>query len=246
MLVPRLLVTRLSPHAERLVSCLIENGIYAHAQPLLTVCKTAAYEDAASAMDNSYGFIIAVSGNAVDYTAQALGEYNWPISTYLAVGKGTQKKLQQVTRQEVIVPKQGYDSEGLLRLSSLQDIQGVRILILRGVGGRELLAQTLTERGALVEYYEPYQRIAVVLSGNEMAQQWQQQAINGAIISSVELLQRLNEVVPSRDHSWLKGLTIYAPSERILKHAQLLGWEAVELLPSLLDKQIIDYFNEAK
>lgn len=246
MLAARLLVTRLSPHAERLANSLNENGIYAHAQPLLTVTKTLAYEDAISSIDNNYRFIIAVSGNAVDYSDRALGEHHWPVSTYLAVGKGTQHKLQQATKQAVIVPKQGYDSEGLLRLPCLQEIQGMRILILRGVGGRELLAKTLAQRGALVDYYEPYQRIAVALSGNEMVKQWQQQAINGAIISSVELLQRLNEVVSSGDHSWLKGLTIYAPSERILKHAQLLGWEAVALLPSLLDKQIIDYFNEAK
>ena len=127
--------------------------------------------------------------------------------------------------------------------SCLAQLQGRRVLILRGTGGRELLAEVLTARGAAVEYYQPYQRIAINLCGAFLVKQWQQQNINGAIISSVELLERLFAIVPENELSWLKSITIYAPSKRIAEYALLSGCSNVKVLPGMRDQQIIDYFK---
>lgn len=243
MLKPRLLVTRFAPHAQRLANRLNEQGIFAVAQPLLTVQKTLEFADPSDIFTKTYDYIIAVSRNAVDYTNQALAGNVWPKNSYLAVGKGTQAELSRVTGQAVFVPKEKFDSEGLLALPCLAQIQNKRILILRGLGGRELLADSLTARGALVNYYQPYQRVAINLNGLLMAEQWQLKKINGIIISSVELLKRLLEVVPQGELSWLKTTTIYAPSKRITEQARLAGWSNVQVLPSMLDKQIVDYFK---
>lgn len=238
---PRLLVTRFEPHATRLANMLNEHGIFAHAQPLLTLAESTANVNKVQA--NNHDFIIAVSGNAVDYTNLALAGKPWPITTYLAVGNGTKTKLQQASKQNVIVPIQGFDSEGLLALPCLENITGQRVLILRGIGGRELLAERLTQRGAIVDYFESYQRIALPLNGLSLVKQWQQQALNGAIISSIELLQRLHDIVPEAYQPWLKKITIYAPSERILKYAMAMGWSSLKLLPSLVDEDVLTYFK---
>ena len=243
MVKPRLLITRFAPHASRLANQLNSQGIFALAQPLLEVQKTAEFDNASFVFTKTYDYIIAVSRNAVDYTAQALAENSWPVTCYVAVGKGTQAKLHSVTGQKVVVPKERFDSEGLLALPCLAQLPDKRILILRGVGGRELLAEILTARGAAVEYYQPYQRIAINLCGSLLVEQWQQKKINGAIISSVELLERLIEVVPKIEHNWLKKITIYAPSKRIAAHAVSLGWSNVKVLPGMLDQQIVDYFK---
>jgi uroporphyrinogen-III synthase len=240
---PRLLVTRFAPHAQQLAKQLNSQRIFAIAQPLLAVEKSTEFDHAHFVFRQKYDYIIAVSCNAVNYSAQALGENRWPVSRYLAVGKATQAKLQEATGLQVIVPEQQFSSEGLLALPCLADMQDKRVLILRGVGGRELLAEALTARGAIVDYYQPYQRIAVELSGALIVKQWQQQYINGAIISSVALLQRLLEIVPAGESQWLKALTLYVPSRRIAEHAQLAGWHHVELLPGMQEQQIVDYFK---
>ncbi|WP_415225649.1 uroporphyrinogen-III synthase [Psychromonas sp.] len=240
---PRLLITRFAPDAQRLADFLNAQGIFALAQPLLSVQKTAEFANARFVLTKSYDYIIAVSRNAVDYTDQALAGESWPNSDYLAVGKGTQVRLHGATRQTVQIPSGQFDSEGLLALPCLAQLSGKKILILRGVGGRELLAQTLTARGAVVEYYQPYQRVAINLNGSQMVNKRQQEGINGAIISSVELLERLIEVVPIDDRNWLTQLVIYVPSRRIASHATALGWTDVKVLSGMLDQQIADYFN---
>ena len=243
MVKPRLLVTRFSPYAERLANQLNSQGIFALAQPLLEVQKSAEFVNARFVFTKTYDHIIAVSSNAVDYTDRALGGSRWPVSNYLAVGKATQAKLRSATEQQVIVPEAQFSSEGLLTLPCLAQLQGRRVLILRGIGGRELLAEGLTARGAVVEYYQPYQRIALNLCGDFLVKQWQQQNINGAIISSVELLDSLFDIVPENELSWLKSITIYAPSKRIAEHALLSGCCNAKVLPGMLDQQIVDYFK---
>ncbi|PKH02202.1 uroporphyrinogen III synthase HEM4 [Psychromonas sp. MB-3u-54] len=239
----RLLVTRFAPHAQRLANLLNAQGTVAFAQPLLTLQKTVEFNCVSKVLAKNYDYIIAVSPNAVDYTDQALAGINWPQTEYLAVGKATQAKLKTATAQNVVVPEKCFDSEGLLDLPLLLNLQGKHILILRGLGGRELLCDTLTQRGAIVDYYQPYQRVAIVLCGEALIKEWQQQNINGAIISSIELLERLMTVVPLAAHEWLRTLTIYAPSERILDQAKRWGWSNTKVLPGMSDQQVIDYFK---
>lgn len=52
-------------------------------------------------------------------------------------------------------------SEGLLALPEFAALDGHRVLLVRGVGGRELLEQTLTERGAAVARFDCYRRAPV-------------------------------------------------------------------------------------
>lgn len=239
----RLLVTRFAPHAQRLTDLLNAQGTVAFAQPLLALEKTTEFSHVSKVLAKNYDYIIAVSPNAVDYTQKALKGLSWPQTEYLAVGKATQAKLKTASAQNVVIPEKCFDSEGLLDLPLLLNLQGKQILILRGVGGRELLCDTLTQRGAIVDYYQPYQRVAIALCGEALIKEWQQQNINGAIISSIELLERLMAVVPIAAQEWLRSLTIYAPSERILDQAKRWGWLNTKVLPGISDQQVIDYFK---
>ncbi|MCP4326233.1 MAG: uroporphyrinogen-III synthase [Psychromonas sp.] len=236
---PRLLITRFAPHAQRVAELLNEQGIFCHAQPLLEVKVN---QNCNSPFLKHYDFIIAISCNAVEYTSQSIVA-DWPETRYLAVGKATGSLLHTKTKQPISIPSKCYNSEGLLLLPELQKLHNCSILILRGVGGREFLKEQLIARGATVDYYESYQRVAISLAKSKSIDKWQQQAINGAIISSIELLEQLVVLAGADDSEWLKSLTIYAASQRILNHAVALGFQNNVLLANISHQAIVEYFT---
>ena len=239
---PRLLVTRFAPHAERLANSLNDSGCFSIAQPLLTVTELDDPKTLDTFLSGYYDYVIAVSGNAVRYAQQQIN-IDWPKACYLAVGQSTQNILNEVTVQDVLCPLTRFDSEGLLDLDELKSIKNKRVLILRGEGGRDLLETTLIERGAKVDFFQTYKRIKIDLNGHELVNNWQQASINGAIISSVEILNQLFMLVPKEYTSWIGELIFYVPSERVAKQAALLGAQHIVLLPSLHTDQIVEFFK---
>ena len=238
---PRLLITRFAPHAERLANLLNDQGIYSLAQPLLKIKPVA---NLRQPFVNKYDFIIAISRNAVEYTNRSLLGDKWPVTSYLAVGETTKLLLQERTKQSVLIPVDNFNSEGLLALPVLNKLENRSVLILRGVAGREFLKDELMFRGASVNYYESYQRVAINFSRSSSVYKWQQQAINSVIISSIELFEQLINLAKGEDKDWLKSLTLFSASERILQYAHTLGFHKTALLPSFADQDIIDYFTD--
>jgi uroporphyrinogen-III synthase len=55
----------------------------------------------------------------------------------------------------------------------MQAVAGKRCVIFRGIGGRDVLAKTLRERGAEVEFAECYRRINPRRDAGELARLWQ-------------------------------------------------------------------------
>src|ERR1700722_5195641 len=94
-----------------------------------------------------YDYAVFVSANAVEY---GVGDpASWPSHLVaLAPGLGTASALAAVGVGQVHIPATTMDSEGLLALPELADVTGKRIVIYRGSGGRELLGEKLSERGA--------------------------------------------------------------------------------------------------
>ncbi len=110
---------------------------------------------------SEYNLVIFISANAAAYACAYLRQQRltWPASLRVAaVGEATRRALIAQDIPVVLVPATRYDTEALLEMPSLTQVNGQSILVVRGVGGRELLAQTLRARGAQVDYWETYQR----------------------------------------------------------------------------------------
>jgi uroporphyrinogen-III synthase len=109
---------------------------------------------------DAYNGVFFISANAVRLGLDAVANYwpQWPyrLSGY-AVGHASAELLAEAGI-DVLVPLERADSEGLLALPALQAVQGKRFLLMRGVGGRELLRQELEARGARVDVIELYRR----------------------------------------------------------------------------------------
>jgi uroporphyrinogen-III synthase len=108
-----------------------------------------------------YDWAIFISSNAVQFGMPAVKQafHTLPESIkFAAIGPSTQKALKLFDVQDVLIPEENFDSEGLLATSEMNDIQNKKIIIFRGEGGRETLAETLRTRGAAVTYAECYTR----------------------------------------------------------------------------------------
>ncbi len=152
-----ILVTRPSPAGEQLVSRLRTLGQVAWSFPLIEFSpgrELASLPARLAALTADDDLVFALSQHAVKFAHAQLQQQGlaWPTAPrYFAIGRTTALALHTVSSADVRYPLDREISEVLLQLPELQTVAGKRALILRGNGGRELLGETLRERGAEVD-----------------------------------------------------------------------------------------------
>ncbi|WP_249977285.1 uroporphyrinogen-III synthase [Vreelandella olivaria] len=145
---------------------------------------------------DQYHKIVVVSPFAAYCLSEALDRY-WPQLPvgidYYSVGRSTANTLsvQLGVRVHTPLPESGEDtSEALLSLASLKTLTNQRILLVAGVGGRTLLADTLEARGARVTRVAVYRRVYRPPSAG-MQQRLSSGDYRALIVTSGELLEYL-------------------------------------------------------
>ncbi|HCM62979.1 MAG TPA: uroporphyrinogen-III synthase [Morganella sp. (in: Bacteria)] len=227
-----ILVTRPSPAGEILVSALRARGQNAISAPLIRIqpgddlplltTKMAALSPGDA--------LFLLSKNAVYHANKQLIQQNYLWSDkfcYYGIGQSTAQYFQTLTGLSAAFMSGGETSEHLLTHPDLQTLTGRRILLLRGNGGREHLAQTLRERSADVNYCECYRREPVEYDGGEYALRWQKQQVNTLVVTSGEMLQLLRQLIPPAHLSWLFQCRIVVVSDRLATIAHSLGWQHI-------------------
>ncbi|TCL05077.1 MULTISPECIES: uroporphyrinogen-III synthase [Sodalis] len=225
-----ILVTRPSPAGEQLVNRLRSRGQSAWHLPLIEFSPGEELALLPSRLEalTAGDMLFAVSKYAIDYAHALLTRQGlaWPPQlNYFAVGRTSGLLLHTLSGLNVDYPRDGESSEHLLDLPALQRVSGRRALILRGNGGREVLEQTLRQRGVDVGYCECYRRSPVSYDGDEQSRRCLQLGINTLIITSGEMLQQFYTLIPAyyRD-SWLLACRLIVVSERLGALARQLGW----------------------
>lgn len=241
----RVVVTRPADQADELTHALELAGFSVCRHPLIDIVPLADDEQAAASglrqrfLDiDQYRAVIAISVNAAGIGLSWLDRY-WPqpplgIDWY-AVGPST----AEVLRGEglpVTMPEQRFDSEGVLALPGLQAdvIGGEKVLIWRGVGGRETLASVLRDRGAQVDYAELYERGQIpwqpadwhtTLAGKPLL-----------LLSSSQALDIVEQQVPDLAQ---RVAAIVLPSERVAEIARARGYAQVLTAASARDEDML-------
>src|SRR5205823_2364089 len=95
----------------------------------------------------------------------------------------------------VLFPEEHWNSEGLLALPEFQNIQGKKIALIRGENGRELLADTLQQRGATVTHIVTYRRTLPDLDPAPYKQLLREAKIDIIVTTSKEGVQHLYELM---------------------------------------------------
>lgn len=239
----RVIVTRPAAQAAGWVQRLRTRGIDALALPLIAIAPARDPQALAEAWGRlaAYGLAVFVSPNAAEcFLAARPAGCAWPASTLAgATGPGTSQALRGGVPEGLIVEPRAdapqFDSEALWSQLSARPWRGVRVLIVRGDGGREWLAETLAAQGAQVDTLAAYRRCRPVLGADERA--LLQAALDAPgehcwLFSSSESIANL-EALAGPGADWSHSLAV-ATHERIAERARRLGMTRVaQAAPSL-------------
>jgi len=226
----RVLVTRPQQQAEQFSALIKEAGGIPISLPMLAIEESIDSESAQRCkFISGYDWVIFVSQNAVRYALSLLPETNWTDNTALAaVGQSTGNALHQAGFPVDLLPGEDMTSEGLLHALANKALEKKKVLIVRGVGGRETLAEGLRAKHALVDYAEVYRRQCPVID-SEYLSDLIEQGIDVVTIASGETLENVasiisNAALSDRQKQKLRACPLVVVSERIRVLAQQLGF----------------------
>lgn len=233
----RVLITRPEGRADALLAAIAASGGAPTHIPLLAVAPLDTTRDAAIIAATAqhlreldrYRRIIAISVNALHFGMPWIQHY-WqtppPQIRWHGIGAATVAAFADYGIAAHGGAANAMTSEALLASGELQRVHGERILILRGVGGRERLAAALRERGAQVDYAECYRRTEPALSAAQQAQ-LQGMAFDAICVNSHETLQNLWQCLQPAARALACSRALIVPSERVAAAARQLGFTRV-------------------
>jgi uroporphyrinogen III methyltransferase/synthase len=246
-------VTRPLGQSESLLSQLTAAGFDVYEFPLIDIGPVADAAPLRAALDelyapepHRYALVVFVSPNAIDHAYRALASA-WPANVPIGVvGPGS---VAALARQGVSPPaytvisppatseNARYDSEALYAAIEqhfgADGLKDKRVLIVRGDGGREWLADRLSEAGAKVEKVAAYQRIVPEPS----MRKWERvhELLAGIphawLLTSSEGVRNLDEL--AREHLTadetlrLKRAALVTPHPRIAEAARQAGFDRI-------------------
>jgi len=225
----RLLLTRPREECAALARTLAARGVQGSCLPLLEIealPETPARRQPILDLDR-YAAVIVVSKPAARLVLDTVDRY-WPQPPagqhWFAVGAATAGLLADYGLT-VHWPPEGDDSEALLALPTLaESLAGpdARALIVRGEGGRGLLAERLRERGVAVDYLELYRRRLPEYPPGLLAQRVQAERLNGLVVSSGQGFEHLRLLAGD---AWpaMSAMPLFVPSPRVAEQARAAG-----------------------
>lgn len=171
---------------------------------------------------------IFISPNAVNKAMNLIGARLGGLPeglTVATVGKSSAKELRNFIAREPIYPKKKFNSEALLAMEEMQAVRGQRIVIFRGDGGREYLGDTLTARGARVEYANAYRRGRPKADVGRLQRAWARGGIDVITVTSEEGLRNLFDMVGKLAQHWLRKTQLVVVNERMVALMHELGFK---------------------
>lgn len=232
----KILVTRPQHQSETLCKLIESKGGEAIRLPLIDIRPPPDTDVLRQTLNRvaDYDIGIFISQNAVIWVMELLNKevhalYNLKL---IAVGKATARLLKNAGFTEVSHTDSVASSETMLELPVLQAglLKGTRIIIFRGIGGRELLAEILVERGAVVDYAEVYQRVPVKYENRFLDKIWLYEHPDYIVVTSNEGLQHLFNMLEFEQKKILLDTQLVVLGSRMAELAGNLGFKKKPLV----------------
>lgn len=192
---------------------------------------------------------IFVSANAVTYSIPVLleNQFAWPDHIQItAVGKATAQALKSRQLRVDNIPEKS-DSEHLLMLNNLQAVHSETILLFKGEGGRTLIANSLTERGAKLIELNVYQRLLPDCNQEKLEQWWRDDCVDIILFTSQEAIQNIVTMFgTSAQQAWLKRTPCLVISDRLAQFASKSGIENILICSPDTIIDALNQFNKGR
>ncbi len=240
----RILVTRPEHQAGALCGQIEQQGGVAVKFPVLEIVgnKLSDSDHACLKHLQQFDWVIFTSSNAVNFVRCAndgkmpdLNEIN-----VAAIGRATADTLAKNGVSVDLLPDRGFNSEMLLAAPELHRVKGRSCLIVRGRGGRELLGDSLRERGAKVRYLEVYQRIKPVVDEQPVVGMLLEHQLDVITVTSAEALYNLVDLLGKDIKSTLLLMPLVVISDRIKKIAEQIGFNTIAVSAKPSDTEIVN------
>ncbi|MFC4260707.1 uroporphyrinogen-III synthase [Marinobacter lacisalsi] len=239
----RVLICRPEPEASRLAGAFRSAGAHSRTLPVMErVPLPETPEQRQTLLDlDLYQHVIAVSPYAARQLLERIDTW-WPqfptgIHWY-GVGASTAAVLEKagLTPEH---PADGFTSEALLALPSLQQLEHEKVLLARGDHGRELIRETLTQRGASVTVLPLYHRQPATPSRADRMDNLDQFQPDVIIVLSGETLNNFIALSNNSSHNCRKSLLL-VPTERVARQALDAGFTRVICASGMADEDIVN------
>ena len=228
-----ILVTRPLHQAERTAQAIAAAGGEAIIFPTIAIeplRDDSALHDLGERM-TGYDMAIFVSANAVERGLAYLPS-SWQVPPGMiiaAVGEATKKAMREHAIAVVLAPEERHDSEALLALAPMRQVSGKRIVIFRGEGGREFLADSLRARGAQVFHAACYRRVRPEHDASFLRSRWRTGNIAAVSALSLESLLNLYHMLDAEMQALLVSTPVLVPHPRVAEAAAARGFSDVRV-----------------
>ena len=170
-----------------------------------------------------------VSPTAIETAAPHLN-FSDGHKAHITVGQTSQHTLAQFSPYPVFSPEDGNDSEAVLRMPIWKNLPpNARVLIIRGHGGRDFLADKLTELGFQIDIAEIYFRRPHAIDW----QNFKTEDIVAAYVTSGELAREFFHQIPPQFSRFFESLLYFTHHPRIADALRIVGAKHVETVTSL-------------
>ena len=170
-----------------------------------------------------------VSPTAIETAAPHLN-FSDGHKAHITVGQTSQHTLAQFSPYPVFSPEDGNDSEAVLRMPIWKNLPpNAQVLIIRGHGGRDFLADKLTELGFQIDIAEIYFRRPHAIDW----QNFKTEDIAAAYVTSGELAREFFHQIPPQFSRFFESLLYFTHHPRIADALRIVGAKHVETVTSL-------------
>lgn len=237
------LVTRPAHQSDHLCGLLTAAGFTPIRYPTIAIqaVENTAHISNTLYQHSNYDYLIFISANAV-IQADRLIDHQWQKtpSGMIAIGPKTADTLDQLGLKPTITAAKPFNSERLLtQLPS--DLKQKKGLIIKGKGGRTLLAEQLQKRGMTVDTLDVYQR---TLPNNYKTSHNKKPAY--ITITSQLALDNLFLIPPRPIGELKQQCTFVVFSERLARYASSLDCQHLLISHGASDKGLVSAINQDK
>ena len=190
---------------------------------------------------NAVNAIVVTSVYAVDTVVSGLRDTAGDLPLVIAVGDATARKLQAglqaFSSAQVAIPD-AHTSEGILAMHQLNEANCQHVVIIKGEGGRDVIANGLDAKGILVNSFSVYKREQ--LTRPVYTKRWKMGEVSGIIATSEAMALQLIEQF---GHALLtfKWLTV---SDRIALTLNSKGVKEVAVCQRATDQALIAWVKD--